>query len=110
MDKPNCLEGQAHHWIFPTGTGSTKIFGPRRSGGVGFYDASAISINYKRTATCKICDQTYTFENIKSPYVRPLDASKNGRKRRAKHKKFTNDWIIERKKSEREAKKNFEQG
>jgi len=66
-DKPDCLEGQAHHWIFPTGTGSTKIFGARAAGS-SFYSASEVRINYKRTATCQICEQTYTFGAITSPY------------------------------------------
>jgi len=67
MEKPNCLEGETHIWVFPIGTGSTKIFGTR-SAGSSFYSGSEVSINYKRTATCRICDQRYTFEGIRSPY------------------------------------------
>jgi len=66
MDKPDCLEGETHVWVFPTGTGTTKIFGTRSIGG--HYSGSEVRINYKRTATCRICNQKYIFENIKSPY------------------------------------------
>jgi len=66
MDKPDCLEGEMHIWVFPTGTGTTKIFGTRSKGS--FYSGSEVRINYKRTATCRICNQKYTFEDIKSPY------------------------------------------
>ena len=66
MDKPECLEGEMHIWVFPTGTGTTKIFGTKARGS--FYSGSEVSINYKRTATCRICKQKYTFEDIKSPY------------------------------------------
>ena len=84
-EKPDCLEGQTHIWVFPTGTGSTKIFGPKSKGS--FYDASQVSINYKRTATCKVCDQKHTFEKIKSPYKLPPSAGK--KRRRKRRRKYT---------------------
>lgn len=82
--KPDCLEGQTHIWVFPTGTGSTKIFGAKSKGS--FYEASEVRINYKRTATCRVCEQIYTFENIKSPYkLPPLGRTKRRRKGRRKY-------------------------
>ena len=74
MEKPDCLEGEMHIWVFPTGTGTTKIFGTKSMGG--HYSGSEVSISYKRTAICRVCDQKYTFENIKSPY-----SVKEGRKK-----------------------------
>ena len=66
MEKPDCLEGETHIWVFPPGRGTTKIFGTKSRSG--HYSGSEVSISYKRTATCRVCDQTHTFEDIKSPY------------------------------------------
>jgi len=63
-DKPDCLVGEAHHWIFQEVTGSAELFGPRHARGT-IYDATKIRIKYRKLATCQKCEQTYDFGGTK---------------------------------------------